>query len=580
MAGLLPVLAAAGLVIGIFTVLGQTDVQSIYLGDSRRDSHGWEYEIRTGPGMAKKVQPEYVGEYGYALPEEAYDAMKISRTMTEILENASLELSCFDYGVELFLDEKLLYSDFQKSERDEAGYLLLDRTDIRDGLRTVAIGLPEDYPGKELAIRYYFSGYASGQYPITPYLQNMDTLRAGSVVAVVDSVVFLIFWAVLLLCMSVFCMIAVAGGRFRWKLAVLAAAYGFFFVINAYWSALGYYSGLQGWIDRMLLKGQPMGVSQAELAVLTICGTILLLFEIDETKRKGERVKPLRFLLSAAAGYLVTAAQYSTELAGGIPRYLPAVITSMASGNVIPAVKLYNSLIIYTVTFLTIGQFVQWQLMEWRKRSLLVERSRFARENYELIMQVDEDSRKRRHEMKHHMDTLYSLLAAGGAQEAKEYIQSVMKESEQFSGMTYSQNMVVNSIVGLRLNRAKQQGIAVQCHIHVPDRLDMDDADLSAFLSNMLENSMEACLRMENEAGAYIRLEIRKRKRFLFIECENSMDSKESAEGQKRTVKGDEQNHGFGLEAMKAVAEKYAGILQIERKPGSFTVRTNLCLPR
>ncbi|MEZ3475061.1 MAG: hypothetical protein K1W27_20125 [Lachnospiraceae bacterium] len=29
---------------------------------------------------------------------------------------------------------------------------------------------------------------------------------------------------------------------------------------------------------------------------------------------------------------------------------------------------------------------------------------------------------------------------------------------------------------------------------------------------------------------------------------------------------------------MRTVAEKYASIIQIEREPGRFTVRTNLCL--
>lgn len=86
-------------------------------------------------------------------------------------------------------------------------------------------------------------------------------------------------------------------------------------------------------------------------------------------------------------------------------------------------------------------------------------------------------------------------------------------------------------------------------------------------------------MRMENRERAYIRLEIRKKQKFLFIECENSVDRKEITEDGQITVKDDRKNHGFGLDAMRAVAEKYASIIQIEREPGRFTVRTNLCLP-
>ena len=74
-------------------------------------------------------------------------------------------------------------------------------------------------------------------------------------------------------------------------------------------------------------------------------------------------------------------------------------------------------------------------------------------------------------------------------------------------------------------------------------------------------------------------MEIRKKKKFLFIECENSVDKKEVLEDGQTTVKDDRKKHGFGVDAMRAVAEKYASIIQTERGPDKFTVRTNLCLP-
>ncbi len=235
-------------------------------------------------------------------------------------------------------------------------------------------------------------------------------------------------------------------------------------------------------------------------------------------------------------------------------------------------------------TLLTIAQFVWWRVQEWEKNSellerKLLERSRFARENYKLVMQVNEDSRRRNHEIKHHMQTLYSLLMAQEADEAKRYIEKVIEEENQYAEMIYSENIVLNSIVGMRLNQAKENAIRVQCHIHVPCRLEADDVDLSILLSNMLENALEACQRMEDRKEAYIILEIRKNQKFLFIECENSVDVKEILKEGQTTIKEDQKNHGFGLDAMRTVAEKYAGIIQTVREPGSFTVRTNLCLP-
>ena len=177
------------------------------------------------------------------------------------------------------------------------------------------------------------------------------------------------------------------------------------------------------------------------------------------------------------------------------------------------------------------------------------------------------------------MQTVHSLLAAGETEKAGEYIEKLIQETDQFAETTYSENIVVNSIVGIRLNQAKRGGIAVHSHIHVPAVLEIDDVDLNSLLSNMLENAIEACMCMEDRAGAYINLEIRKNQRFLFIECENSVAPGENLEPGQATLKDDAKEHGFGLKTMSAVAEKYASITQIQREPGRFVVRTNLCLP-
>ena len=91
-------------------------------------------------------------------------------------------------------------------------------------------------------------------------------------------------------------------------------------------------------------------------------------------------------------------------------------------------------------------------LQEWKKKTRLLEHSRFAWENYEPVMQVDEDSRRRKHEMKHHMETLYSLLMPQETKKAAEYIEKTLEEASRSAKLTYSGNIVLNSIVGIRLD--------------------------------------------------------------------------------------------------------------------------------
>lgn len=74
-----------------------------------------------------------------------------------------------------------------------------------------------------------------------------------------------------------------------------------------------------------------------------------------------------------------------------------------------------------------------------------MDRSKFAVKNYEMIMQVDEDSRRRKHEMKHHMETLYALIDAGKIVQAKNYTEKMIKDTELSSDVNYSTNIEFHS---------------------------------------------------------------------------------------------------------------------------------------
>lgn len=576
--GLLPVLIAACLVVGIFIAIHRVGYQSVYLNDTESNHHGWEYEIRTDAGEVKKVSPRYTDEYSYTLSDENYDAVKRCRIMEEELIGANLEMSYMQCGIEVFLDDRLLYSDFQTAERDAYGYLLVDEADIREELRSVAVSVPEDYKGKKMTIITYFSQDAEYRYAVDPNLQSWDTVFSHAIADTVMPMLWLVFCGSMFLGVAVCCMIPMPDRILRLKMALLFLVYAVSFVMHVYQSDIGYYSGLQEWIDQAVVK-ESFNIGMAGLALLAACAVILLAIEIWADRKKQKWGSLGQLIIFGIMGLVITALQNSSELDGGVRSYFPTILLSITGKNFIPFVTLCSDWIIYTVTFFTVVQFIQWCVQEWKKKTRLLEHSRFAWENYELVMQVDEDSRRRKHEMKHHMETLYSLLMSQETKKAAEYIEKTLEEANRSAKLTYSGNIVLNSIVGIRLNQAKEKGITVHCHIHVPEKLKVDDVALSILLSNMLENAVEACMRMESREESYIRLEIRKKKKFLFIECENSVDKKEVLEEGQTTVKGDRKKHGFGLDAMRAVAEKYASIIQTERGPDKFTVRTNLCLP-
>lgn len=581
----LPVLAAVFLAAWTFSALSRSAFHDISLTDTRADSNGWGgYEIRTGPEKAIPVIPQYTDNGGYELSEQGYDAVRRSRVMVEEdMIDTGLQLLYSGSGVELFLDGHLFYSDFQTAMRDSNGFLILSDEDFisLNGFRDITIGLPTEYIGKTLTMMvYYPCANTWGVVPPPVLGSSTASLAAGFTGSVIPTL-WQVFWGVMMILTAVGwagSMDAESSRILRAKYILIFFMYVVTFLMRAYESLMGFYSGFTGRITK-LLPQEPLGTSLMG-SVFLLLGTLVLLgLELCERGQKKRTIPAGWILLFGLVGFLITAMQSSTELGNGIWGYLDVLIQCMSIGNWMPTVMMASSTIMYTLTLQAIAQFISQRIDAWKDRSRLLESSRFARENYEVIMQVDEDSRRRKHEMRHHMQTIYSLLSAQAVEKAEDYIRKMIQEADQFSESTYSENIMVNSIVGFRLNQAKGKGIAVHSHIHVPVRLEIDDVDLNSLLSNMLENAVEACMRMEDRTGAYINLEIRKKQRFLFIECENSMDPQEELCTAWTTSKDSLREHGFGLKAMNAIAEKYSSIMQVEQGPGCFIVRTNLCLP-
>ncbi len=83
---------------------------------------------------------------------------------------------------------------------------------------------------------------------------------------------------------------------------------------------------------------------------------------------------------------------------------------------------------------------------------------------------------------------------------------------------------------------------------------------------------------MDPGSDRYIRVQMHLKGNFLFVKCVNS-SADEASEAPARTER-ERKEHGYGLAAMRRVAEKCGSILLVERRDGEFEVRSNLCLRR
>ncbi|HBO61670.1 MAG TPA: hypothetical protein DD645_03155 [Olsenella sp.] len=101
----------------------------------------------------------------------------------------------------------------------------------------------------------------------------------------------------------------------------------------------------------------------------------------------------------------------------------------------------------------------------------------------------------------------------------------------------------------------------------------MDVSDLYVLLGNLVDNAIEAALKVDDLARRYVRLDVRSRGGFVLIDVENCFEGTvELKDGLPKTTKGDTASHGFGMLSVSQIVKRYDGEMSISCDDGIFAV--------
>lgn len=206
--------------------------------------------------------------------------------------------------------------------------------------------------------------------------------------------------------------------------------------------------------------------------------------------------------------------------------------------------------------------------------------NRFAAESALQARRSIHQVRNLKHELRHHVKTLDSLYQAGDYARLGDYLAQLGEQADALPPLYYTDNFLVNGILASRLGPAQEQGIRVACQMSIPEELPIADADLCVLFSNLLDNAVEACARLPQQADRFLSLSCSVRQELLLLSCSNSSPPREAEEDGFPTSKPDPDSHGLGLPAMRRVVERYDGALEVSQTGGTFTLRAVLRLPQ
>ena len=189
----------------------------------------------------------------------------------------------------------------------------------------------------------------------------------------------------------------------------------------------------------------------------------------------------------------------------------------------------------------------------------------------EMLRQSNEQVRIYRHDMRHYIAEVTTLLKAGETAEALAVLGDFDELNQKTVLPDYCDNPTVNAILAYYLKQAEEAEIRVEAECYVPLELPVEAAELAMVLANALENAIHACAQLPEERAKKIAVRILHTPH-LVLEVANTYDGEVQFDSEGLPA-ARESGHGIGTRSIAAFAEKYDAVIDYQADGAMFRLR-------
>lgn len=194
-------------------------------------------------------------------------------------------------------------------------------------------------------------------------------------------------------------------------------------------------------------------------------------------------------------------------------------------------------------------------------------------EHYQELAEKNRDIRRFRHDIKNNLLALDILLSDGKCDEAKAYVHSMNKSVKETESKFSTGSYLADAILSHKADEMKKDNIEIEFSGTIPSNK-ISNNDLCTILANSIDNAARACKEI---APCIINISSVENEKGCTLTVSNPVSKKvEIKNNSIKTSKKDVQNHGFGIENIKKVAEKYHGFVRLSCTDSEFTIKIGL----
>lgn len=197
--------------------------------------------------------------------------------------------------------------------------------------------------------------------------------------------------------------------------------------------------------------------------------------------------------------------------------------------------------------------------------------------HYNEVESIYRQMRAWKHDYHNHIQTMKAYLALKRYEDMEQYLNDLDKDLGAIDTVLKTGNIMVDAILNTKLSIAMNKEISIKAKATVPSKLQISDIDLSVIIGNLMDNAVEASMKLEDPRDRFIRVYIREMKGQLYISITNSAGGKIRKSGLRYISTKLAANHGFGLKRVDSIVAKYNGFINRQNEEGVFA--TEIMLP-
>lgn len=225
------------------------------------------------------------------------------------------------------------------------------------------------------------------------------------------------------------------------------------------------------------------------------------------------------------------------------------------------------SLVVANIAVLILFDWLEASADDREKKLALTQTVQLQEKNMEALGKAYSDQRKITHDYNAYLETIDGLLKENNIESAKQFIDNLRAKQTTRLLLVNSHHPIMDALLNQKAYAAKNNDIAIHFEINDLSKLEVNPVDMTAMLGNLLDNAIEACL--AHKVDKQIQVKALLGKTFYFS-IRNTCNPVKIVNDAIATTKPDAENHGCGIENVKAIIQKYNGEYAMEYENGWF----------